>query len=369
MQRALQRGRATGRRAGLTSALTAVALLATAGTPALADSGTRSQHLTRAIDAIDERDPAKARLHLKLALQAGQHSRDDTVTIYRLSGEVAASYGFRAEAERFFRLMLALDPRADVAVAQVPKVAEPYDAARAYFESEHQPLAIEHDFDRETGVVTVRVVSDPLELVKGVRLIYGTGDRRGSREASYDGGDVPLDVPAAQRGSSWITVVDEYGNQLTPLVAASPETIAAPPEPSAERARSLTRDPFADASEDSDSRSLVGRWYVWGVLTVGAAGTAAFYGSRANEDWRDLDAVIENSDKYDYQEAAELESAGKRKALIANIATGAAVTTGLVTAVLLIRDVVSGSPRTESRRGLGAAPTVGGATVTWEMGF
>ncbi|HUH01763.1 MAG TPA: hypothetical protein VML75_07190, partial [Kofleriaceae bacterium] len=270
-------------RSRLGAALAAMLLLQLGSAPdAQAGASKRSAHLDRAIEAVGDRDYEKARVHLKLALRAGGHDRADTVLIYRLSGEVAAAYGYRAQAERLFRHMMAIEPRADVAVNEAPLVVEPYDAARAYFAEDHAPIHVDVDVDRESGpdgaVVSLRIASDPLQMIAAARLLYrDRGDMAQRDHAVADGGDLTLKVPTRLRATASITVVDRYGNQLIDPIPASPPP-AAPRSPAADSEQDA---PAAmsladDAAPAARERSVLGRWYTWGARSV-AAGAAAAY--------------------------------------------------------------------------------------------
>lgn len=315
---------------------------------ARAGAARRSAHLDRAVQAVGDRDYEKARVHLKLALRAGGHDRADTVLIYRLSGEVAAAFGYRAEAEDLFRHMLAVEPRADVAVNEAPLVVEPYDAARAYFAEDHASIHV--DIDRESGrdgdVVSVRIASDPLRMIAAARLLYrDRGDIAQRDQPVSEGGDVSVNVPERLRATASITVVDRYGNQLIdPLPAAPPPVTvpaaAAASDADAPAAMSLTDEAVPAAEE----RSLLGRWYTWGALSVASGAAATYFGMRANARWAELDAVIDSSDEHAFDEARQLEEAGRRDALVSNIAIGAAVTTAVISVALIVRDARGSQP-------------------------
>jgi len=361
-------------------AIVGVALLATLiarGSPARADRsplGERSAHLTRAIEAVGDRDYEKAAIHLRLALRAGQHSRDDTILIYRLSGEVAAAFGYRDQAKHFFAHMLSLDLRAEVSESEAPSVVGPYDAARAYFDDDHHPLTVDVSRDREAGIVTVEVSSDPFHMVHAARLIYRDGDHVAARDIVANGGDLLIDVPPSIRSTAVITVVDEYGNQLIePVLALPPRPVAAP---TVNPADAVKTEPSVDDAMDellaaeperSSGRSIAGRWYVWSGVTLAASGAAAYFGLRAQDDWARLDSVVAESGSHDFAEAKALEQSGRRNQLITNISVGVAVTSAVVATVLLLR----GDHHAQHHRSpvVGAAPVHGGAVFACEVGF
>ncbi len=363
-------------------AIAGVALLATliaGGSRAHADRsplGQRSVHLSRAIEAVGDRDYEKAAIHLRLALKAGQQSRDDTILIYRLSGEVAAAFGYRDQAKQFFAHMLSLDLRAEVAESEAPSVVGPYDAARAMFDDDHPPLTVNVARDREAGIVTVEVSSDPFHMVHAARLIYRDGDHVTSRDVIANGGDLLIDVPPEIRSTAVVTVVNEYGNLLIdPVLAMPPRPVAAP---TANPADAVKQEPsvndamdqlLADEPERSSSgRSMVGRWYVWSGVTLIAAGAATYFGVRAQDDWARLDSVVADSGSHDFAEAQALESSGRRNQLITNISVGVAVTSAVVSTVLLLR----GDHHHEQHRHapvVSAAPVRGGAVFACEVGF
>lgn len=361
-------------------AIAGVALLATliaGGSRARADRsplGERSAHLSRAIEAVNDRDYEKAAIHLRLALEAGNQSRDDTILIYRLSGEVAAAFGYRNKAKDFFAHMLSIDPRAEVSESEAPSVVGPYDAARAMFDDDNPPLTVDVSRDREAGIVTVEVSSDPFHLVHAARLIYRDDDHVTYRDIVANGGALLVDVPPAIRNTAVVTVVDQYGNQLMdPALALPPPPVAAPTakpgdaakgEPSVDDAIEQLMD---DEPERSSGRSLAGRWYVWSGVTLVAAGAATYFGLRAQDDWARLDSVVADSGSHDFNEAKALESSGRRNQLITNIGVGVAVTSAVVSTVLLLR----GDHHEQHHHTpvVSAAPVRGGAVFACEVGF
>lgn len=312
-------------------------------TAAQAGAAKRSQHLDRAVEAVADRDYVKARLHLNLALRAGGHDRADTLLIYRLSGEVAAAFGYRAEAEHLFKHMLAIEPRADVAVNEAPLVVEPYDAARAYFSQDHEPIHV--DIGRDGTEVSVHVASDPMKMVVAARLLYRErGDIRRRDQPLVDGEDATIAVPERLRATASITVVDSYGNQLMdPVPAAPPRPNRPPPVVDIDAgpvAASLTDEPRTPSAR----RSVLGRWYTWGALSVASGAAATYFGLQAQSRWDQLDQVIDRSDEHSFAEAAELEERGRRDALVSNIAIGAAVTTAVISVALIVRDARGRQP-------------------------
>jgi hypothetical protein len=352
----------------------AVAVLVCAGpAPARAEPGHRSAHLTRAVDAIGERDYEKARVHLRLALEAGDHLRDDTVLIYRLSGEVAAAFGKPDEARRFFERMLAMDPRAEVSEASAPNVVGPYDEARATL-ADQQPIAVSLHRDAETRIVTVEIEHDPLDMITAIRLVYRSKDKLVSREMDRINGEIPIDVPELAGSQAAITVIDRYGNHLTELMPAMPDDgPAAPIEPSPEAVTRQSMDRLLVDRPDpgtSGSSSVFARWYLWGGVAAGAGAVAVVFGRQATAEWARLDQLIDDSATHDYAEAQEIERRGRRNALISNIAAGAAATSAAVGLVLLVRSIGDdGDSGDKKKRIVGATPLRGGAAVTLEVGF
>ncbi len=353
----------------------ALAALIAWGSPVRAERraiGERSAHLTRAIQAVGDRDYEKAQIHLRLALRAGQHSRDDTILIYRLSGEVAAAFGYRDRAKGFFAHMLAIDLRAEVSESEAPSVVGPYDAARAYFEGDHEPLTVDIARDHETGIATLEVASDPFHMVHAARLIYRDGDRVTYRDVVANGGDLLVEVPPAIRSTAVLTVVDEHGNQLMePVLALPPRPVAKPTaDPAAAVPEEAAPDPLeqllAEEPERSSGPSIFGHWYVWSGLTLAASGAAAYFGVRAQDDWARLDQVVADSGEHDFAEAHALEQSGRRNQLITNISVGVAVTSAVVSTVLLLR---GGHHEHRNQTVVGATPVHGGAVFACEVGF
>jgi hypothetical protein len=355
-----------------------IAALAVLGTviparAAHADPGRRSPHLDRAIENIDALDYDAARAQLIAALREGGNRRADTVMIHRLAGEISAAFGNADEAAARFRLMLAVDPTAEVAEGQAPKVVEPYDLARAYIDENGALKAhLEREPDGDGGLtLTVVVDTDPLHMVAGAALI----DRdSGKVHRAARGSDrLELPVAAGERRSAVVVLVDPHGNHLSepmavapPPRARRPAAVAAAPAPAEPAAppEPVTEEIIDEGEPPRSGRPVYARWSTWAVAGALAAGTGLWFGMQARSDWDQLDTLIDDSASHDFTEARAIEARGRRNALIGNVALGTGVACGAVSAVLLIHQL-----RGKRSSGVAVTPARGGGSVAmaWEF--
>ncbi len=366
--------------------IAALAVLSTVlpGRAAHADPGRRSAHLDRAIENIDALDYDAARAQLIAALREGGNRRADTVMIHRLAGEISAAFGNADEAAARFRLMLAVDPTAEVAEGQAPKVVEPYDLARAYIDENGALKAhLEREPDGDGGVaLTVVVDSDPLHMVAGAALI----DRDSGKVHRAARGNDRLELPVAagERRNAVVVLVDPHGNHLSEPMAAIPPPRAqrtrvrraavvaatpAPVEPTEAAAPAEPAEPVAEEIIDEGEaprsrRPIYARWSTWAVAGALAAGTGLWFGMQARSDWDQLDTLIDDSASHDFTEARAIEERGRRNALIGNVALGTGVACGAVSAILLIHQL-----RGVRSRSVAVTPARGGGSVAFAWEF
>jgi hypothetical protein len=112
---------------------------------------------------------------------------------------------------------------------------------------------------------------------------------------------------------------------------------------------------------------LYGRWYVWGAATVVAAGGGGYFGWQARQDQDALDRLNQNSPDHDFSEADEIEQRGRRNALVANIAFGAAGVFAIAAVVSLALE--PDAPASERSTALAPLPLRQGAGLSVAFTF
>lgn len=343
-------------RCTLVSAAVLVALVVVS--PARAEQED-NPHLAQAQSALAALEYETALHALEKALLSGDNDPGALVVVYRLLGEVQGVLGNRAEAEQHFRRLLALDADAGLSEGVSPKILAPFSAAQRYMRT-RGTLAARCQPAEAGAAVTVHVDADPLSMVAGARVTYRSEAGAERTIEARGPGPSTLRVPAAEQVELLCAVLDEHGNRLVaigswdePLVLAAPERDAFMPEPGRR----------APAS----SRPLIARWYLWAPLSVAAAGAGTYFGLEARADQDELDRLNRTSMDHSFSEAEEIESRGKRNALLANIGFGAAGVFAVVTAITW--GLRPDSPARETSAGIAPVALRRGAGVSVQLTF
>jgi tetratricopeptide (TPR) repeat protein len=345
----------------LAVALVLAALAAPAG--ARADD---NRHLADARQALAALKYEQALHALEKALYAGKNSSEDMKTIYRMLGEIHASLGHQDDAQRYFRSLLALEPTAELARGISPKIQQPFKAARDSM-SARGKLDVRCSAGDAASGVTLDVVSDPVGMVAGARVVYRLEDGTEQTLESSGPGSHTVRVPVTEPVSLVCAAVDEHGNRLVEIGSWSdPLTLA--PVARAESAATITE---VRPAGKAPATPLYGRWYVWGTAAVLAGGAGGYFGWQVSQDQAALDRLNENSPDHSFSEADEIERRGKRNALITNIAFGAAGAFAIAAVVSLVLepDAPVAESAGESAASLGPLPLEQGAGVSLSFTF
>jgi hypothetical protein len=267
------------------------------------------------------------------ALARGGSDTFQYIELHLLGGKLAAGLDRAAEAEAHFARVLALRPDAALPAGTSPKLTAPFDAAKA----KTVPLAIRVTSVR--GLVTLVPAADPLGLVAGiaVAIVDGAGahrdviDRRSTRIA------LPAGTTAIE-----VTALDADGHRIWSGSPPAADVLVERPRPIA---------PTAE-------RSWIAKWPAWAIATgvvVGAGGLGAWRVKVAQDEFDRLRAA---PDEHDFSELEAVEQRGDRWALATNIAFGAAIVTGVVTTILLVKGgepAAVGVTATGSSAGIGVS--------------
>jgi hypothetical protein len=209
-----------------------------------------------------------------------------------------------------FAEAIALSPGAALAPGTSPKIAARFDAARAGLAGSSLRVHVEAD---PAGAAVV-IDDDPLAMIAAIRVRYRTAKGAPGELTARGGGHVIVPLPP-DAGAVELAAVDAHGNTLW---------IGAP----------IARE-IAAAHEDH----AWGATTAWGAAAGGAlaiGGFAAWRTSVAQDQWNALRA---DDAHHDYSELAAVETRGRRWALAADVAFGAAAATGAIAIVLAIREV------------------------------
>ncbi|NVB79080.1 MAG: tetratricopeptide repeat protein [Kofleriaceae bacterium] len=312
-------------------ALRVAVILAVAG-PARAEPA--DPHIAKARAHIDELALDLAQTELDLALRAGDSDRTRLVEIHRMLGIVHAGLDRPERAVDEFRIVLALDPRAEVPAELGPKIVEPFADARASMQG-RAPLAVRLEPYRAGNAELVVVVeSDPLAMVKQARGRFVV--QRGGESIVVGPGAsrIALAIPAGATRAS-VAVLDEHDNRLAELDVA------------------------LAVRDTSEQPGIFGRWTVWGGVAIGAGAVGLGFALAARSTQAELDE-LEQMAMPPFSRVDELDDRGRRRTLIANIAFGAAGAAAVVSTILFVR-------RPGAR--VAVAPAPDGALVLISGGF
>ena len=256
-------------------------------------------------DALAEARRLEANLEYEKALvlvdreiARGTNDRARLIELHVLAGKLAAGIDHPDVATTHFLVALALAPQTTLPDGTSPKLAEPFDAARARSAPLHIALR------REPGRVTATVDHDPAAIFAGLRVYASTG--------------APVTAPGATLETSAVVTaadaVDRFGNVLEHATFPPPEM----PRPS-----------------PPSSPSLVGRWSTWAAIGGGAlvvAGACAWRFGVAQDDWNTLD----REGSHDFSALRAVEDRGRRWGLAANLGFGVTAAAGIAAVVLYV---------------------------------
>ncbi|MBN2496849.1 MAG: tetratricopeptide repeat protein [Deltaproteobacteria bacterium] len=222
---------------------------------------------------------------------------DELVEAWRIKGLCLAAKGSRDEALRAFQILLSIRPGYKMDRGISPKVASAFYQAVAMAEKgielAHSPPKVE---GKLAGLeLKVRLVSDPLGLVKGVRVRYQPegGEEQALVSPAFGPATMSLSLPddlPAGKLSYYVEALNDHGAalarigepfQMEPLGEAGSLTAKADPEPGQVEKNAVSglagdglRD---DGLRDDEPRVAAGEewyetWWFWtavGVVVVG----------------------------------------------------------------------------------------------------
>jgi len=248
----------------------------------------------------------------------------DPAAVAALAGEISATTGDRAAATRWFSLLVAIDPDAELPAGTSPKVIAVLEDARRALAGARFDIRLR--LDRARRVVHVSAI-DPLGAVAEIRA----GRERG-RE---------LDLPW-RPGPLAFELIDAHGN----LLASGRRTI----EPL----------PAAVATTAPPRLAWYARWPAWAGLAGGLALTGGGLALYSRSTSNDLEALHRESSTHQASEALSLERRMKRTAIAAQVAGAGAAVAAAVAIVCWRRE-----------RNLTVTPTIDsdGAGAVLEIAF
>ncbi len=284
-----------------------VVAIVSAGSVAIAEDVAHDLAKARELEAALDYTGA-----LRVVDQALARGGSDTfqyIELHLLGGKLAAGLDRAAEAEAHFARVLALRPDAALPDGTSPKITAPFAAAKA----KSVPLVIR--VTSVKGLVTLVPSADPLGLVSGIAV--AVVDRAGAHRDVIDRRSPRIALPVGTTAIE-VSALDADGHRIW----SGPP----PAEVSVDSPRPVT----------VDERSWIARWPAWAIATGAfvAAGGASAWRVKVAQD--EFDRSRGDPDR-DFDELAAIEARGDRWALATNIAFGAAIVTGVVTTILVVR--------------------------------
>jgi hypothetical protein len=284
-----------------------VASIVAFAAPARADDA--AHDLAQAHELEAALDYAGALRIVDQALARGGSDTFQYVELHLLGGKLAAGLDRGAEAEAHFARVLALRPDTVLPAGTSPKMTAPFDAAKA----KSVPLAIRVTSVR--GLVTLVPSADPLGLVAGITVAVVDG--AGAHRDVVDRRSTRIALPAGTTAIE-VTALDADGHRIWSGPPPVAEIVVERPAPIA-------------------TRSWIAKWPTWAIVTGVAVGVGGFGAWRVSVAQDEFDRFRAEPDEHDFSELQTIEDRGNRWALATNIAFGAALVSGVVTTVLIVR--------------------------------
>jgi hypothetical protein len=307
-------------------AVAAVVLVALSGTARAADAELDAllDHARREKAALRYQEGLAT---LDRALRLGKSGPAQLVDIHRAAGEMAAGLGDAAAAQAHFERWLVLEPDAALPPGTSPKITAPFAAARARLAG-LPALAVR--FEPEAGAapaITMIVDGDPLGQVAGARARVRGGAGGESVVEARGGGRQRLALPDGGPLRVVAAALDQFGNEL--VVQGSWQ---APILIDGSRSRPSTTTP-------PPSRPLYARWWVYGAAGLGVGVAGVVFAAKVDAAQQEFDQITANSSSHQLADAEAVARRGRRYAWLANGSFAAAGVLGIVSGVLLVRQL------------------------------
>ncbi|MFN0250304.1 MAG: hypothetical protein ACKV2T_25725 [Kofleriaceae bacterium] len=304
-----------------------VVAVAGIASPAFAEDVAHDLAKARELEAA--LDYAGALRIVDTALARGGSDTFQYVELHLLGGKLAAGLDRAAEAEAHYARVLALRPNTALPDGTSPKLTGPFDAAKA----KSVPLVIRVTEVR--GLVTLVPSADPLGLVAGIAVAVVDG--AGAHRDVIDRRSTRIALPAGTTAIE-VTALDADGHRIWSGPPPTPVVIVDRPLPITEK------------------RSWIARWPTWAIVTGVALGVGGVSAWRVKVAQDDFDRLRAEPEEHDFSELEAIERRGDRWALATNIAFGAAIVTGVVTTILVVK---GGEPAAVGVTATGSSAGVG----------
>jgi hypothetical protein len=311
----------------------------------------RPAELGQALVALDDLRYEDAAALLERAWRRGDNDPGSLALVFRLQGEVAATLGDEAAAHAAFQRWWAIAPTARLPPGTSPKIVASFDAARAQVAGK-KPLGAHAELG--TGALLVVIEADPLAQVAGARAKWQAQDGVAGVVERAGNASFSLPLPALGRLTVHPVLVDRFGNELLglpALVVAGPgdastddalgagsidERGGAPADPSTGAGGVVGPGDGARAGSGEPRPAWASPW-LWGGLTVAAAGAGVTFAILADRSRDELDALNATSSEHPFADAEAAKRRLEQRTLGLNVSVIAASALAVVTGVVIWR--------------------------------
>lgn len=314
--------------------------------------------LEQARKAVAESDYVSARPELQAALEAGDHSPEETAEIHRLSGIVYAALGDAKAATEAFTRLLALSPKAELPPGTSPKIKRPFDAAGKYWKT-HAPLEVKIETVSTPPTITLVVVNDPLGMVAKARVVFSINSGAESTKDAAVSERTDITLPPARRIDARVAALDAHGNRLVEIGSKDVPVVIISDGPGPVVAPAPVVAPTRVVVHAAARPGYLQWWPYAAAAAVFFVGTSYFAWS-THSAASDLQDLNNSSVFHRYGEAKEVEDRGHRDALLTNIGLGVTGACAIVAGVLYLT-----RPRDHVETRVTAAPVPGGGAIVF----
>jgi len=251
-----------------------------------------AESLEQAEQQLAALDYSAAVTTAQTVVSRGGNAPDALVRAYALLGKALAGLGRNEDARRYFKLLLAVDPKYKLDDSVSPKIRKPLVDAMADWAGRpaltvvHRPPTTSRA--DQPLVLKVSVVEDPMQLVKGASVTYRMPGLNtiSTIGVAGDAREVVIAIPLPALGAKpgrlryHLDILDQNNNSLArkgspdhPLQVTLTE-VAAPQQP------------LAAVDSSPSGPAWYRRWWVWaiaGAVVAGATTAAVVVATRPTE--------------------------------------------------------------------------------------
>lgn len=177
--------------------------------------------IQKAITYYENLDFKEAKETFLKALLEEKNQPEDLKTIYLYLGILYGIENNKEKAELYFKLLLAVDPEAQLPPAQPPKIKIPFQKAKEFWND--QKIELEHTPPEKLnaqlpGVLVFKIKNDKLEMIHGIRVIIKKRGEEIEEKLSVEGKEeFKIPIPATLLNEAgileyYVELIGEYNS-------------------------------------------------------------------------------------------------------------------------------------------------------------